>query len=144
MKSNHKMPIDHVKQAFSISEEHKNTALELYKESVKELAHKNYAPQHYDAHTDLSGIFGVKWMIRYRTSGDFWNNPRLYAEANTAFNYANLQYVRNNGFIALANELLKDDERAATARLAQMSKQMNSILTATTVDAVCDGLHYSN
>ncbi len=135
---------DHVKQAFSISQEHKEIALELYKESVCELIHKEYRPRHWDAHTDLSSIFGVKWMIKYCTLDSFWNNPKIYAEANTAFNYANLRHVRNNGFIILANELVNDDERVGITRLAQIAQEMNSILTATTVEAVCDELLYSN
>ena len=111
MKALSSTPIDHVQQAFSISQEHKEVALKLYKEAVSELVHKNYSPQHYDAHTDLSSIFGVKWMIKYHTSGSFWNDPVLYAEANTAFNYANLIHTNKNKFIELAKKLVIDEER---------------------------------
>ena len=144
MKAISSKPIDHVQQAFSISQEHKEVALEIYKESVSELVNKNYAPQHYDAHTDLSGIFGVKWMIRYRNSGSFWNNPLIYAEANTAFNYANLKHTNGNKFIELAKKLVIDEERVSEIILLQIAQQMNCILTATTVESICDQLHYSN
>jgi hypothetical protein len=144
MKAISSKPIDHVQQAFSISQEHKEVALKLYKEAVSELVHKNYIPQHYDAHTDLSGIFGVKWVIKYCTSGDFWNNPGLYAEANTAFNYANLRHSNVKKFIELSKNLVIEEERVSEGKLLQIAQQMNSILTATTVDAICDQLHYSN
>ena len=89
-----------------------------------------------DAHTELSAIFGQHWLVNNRGAGAFWMDFALYAEANVAFNYANLNLGIEDGFTALAKELVADEARISDIEIKAMSKQMNSILTATTAKKV--------
>lgn len=134
--TNENTSFDHVEQAFSIRQDHKEIAIEIYKASVKKIIHKDYHPKHNCAHTDLSAIFGVKWMTKDKKLGSFLFSPEVIAEANTAFNYANLKHYGKNKFIILANELLQEDERVSNSRLKEIGKQLEYILTATTVEVI--------
>lgn len=126
--------MNYVDQAYSLTKEQKNTAKALYKESVKELINKQYKYECDDAHTELSAIFGEKYLISEGSNGAFWHDAQQYAQANTAFNYANLNLGISGRFIKLSKELVCDDERISDERLIEMSEQMNCILTRTTAE----------
>jgi hypothetical protein len=128
--------MNYVKQAYELSEVKKQHALDLYKKSVSELVHKDYVFRVNDAHTELSAIFGQQWLYTQRSSGKFWADSALYAEANVAFNYANFNLGIEDKFTALAKELVADEVRISDSEIKAMSKQMNSILTATTTKKV--------
>jgi hypothetical protein len=128
--------MDYIKQAFSLSNTKKQLANQLYKEAVMELVRKDYRAQDEDAHTDLSALFGIKWLYLHKGSGAFWLDAKLYAEANTAFNYANFRLGIRKQFIELATDLVADDERISDAELQLIAKQMDSILTGTTEEAI--------
>jgi len=124
--------MNYVKQAFSISDDAKKMALEIYKESLKEMVRKEYTALDNDSHVELSAIFGVKWMaIINKSSSLVWASPSMYAQANIAFNYANLLYCKKPKFIELAKELVNDIERVKDDKLDAIASQMNCILTAT-------------
>jgi len=125
---------DEVKQAYELSGEKKQHALDLYKKSVVELVNQNYKMRADNAHTELSTIFGVDWLFTMRSNGDFLRDMSLYAEANVAFNYANLTLGISGRFVELAKSLVAVDERVDNATLKSMAKQMDSILTATTAE----------
>ena len=124
-----------VKQAYALSFENKQKALAFYEEAVSVLVNKNYVMCIDDAHTDLSAIFGQFWVFRMRTSGAFWLDAKLYAEANVAFNYANFTLGISNKFIVLAKKLVGDSERISDNTLKSYAKDMNSVLTKTTASA---------
>ena len=133
--------MNYVKQAFSISDETKKMAVEIYKESVKEIVHKDYTALDNDAHVELSAIFGVKWVNITNKSNDLvWASPSMYAQANIAFNYANLLYCKQPKFIELAKELVNDIERVKYDELDAIASQMNCILTATTTEEIMKSL----
>lgn len=124
--------MNYVKQAYELSADKKQHALALYKNAVVELVSKDYVLRVDDAHTELSAIFGQYWLMTQRGSGAFWLDSVLYAEANIAFNYANLTLGIDGRFIALAESLVDAEQRIGKKELKAMSKQMDSILTATT------------
>lgn len=126
--------MNYVKQAYALNDNKKQQAIALYKKAVSELVHKDYVHIVDDAHTELSAIFGQYWLVNNRGTGAFWLNGALCAEANIAFNYANFTLGIDDKFIALAKELVADELRISDTELKAMSKQMNSILTATTED----------
>jgi hypothetical protein len=124
--------MNYVKQAYELDAVKKQSAIDLYKEAVSELVHKDYVLRVDDAHTELSAIFGQKWLISNRGNGAFWLDGTLYAEANIAFNYANFTLGIDGRFVALAESLVDSEQRINEKELKEMSEQMDSILTATT------------
>lgn len=124
--------MDHVRQAYELSDEKKQLAKALYKQAVIELVNKNYVARVGDAHTELSAIFGVNWLANNKRNALFWLDCALYAEANVAFNYANFTLGMKKRFVATAKELVANEERVSDSELKKMAKQMDSILTATT------------
>lgn len=128
--------MNYVKQAYALSDSKKQAALQLYKEAVMELVQKDYCMRVEDAHTELSAIFGTKWLFTQRESGMFIFDAKKYAEANVAFNYANFTLGISGRFIELAKGLVVESERASNAQLKKMAKQMDSVLTATTEDKI--------
>jgi hypothetical protein len=70
-----------------------------------------------DAHTELSAIFGQQWLFTQRGSGKFWLDSALYAEANIAFNYANLTLGIDGRFVALAESLVNAEQRISNKEL---------------------------
>lgn len=128
--------MNYEKQSLALSNEKKQHAEILYKCAVSEIAHKNYTRQTDDAFVELSAIFGQQWLITQRGSGNFWMDFKLFAEANIAFNYANLINNANSGFIKTAKEVLGDDERVCDKKLKSMAQQMKQILTKTTEEEV--------
>lgn len=132
--------MNEVKKAFAISDEHKIAALWLYAEAVKEMVHKDYVAQVHDAHTDLSAIFGTRWLYTQRKNGRKLFAAASYAEANNAFNYANCVCGFNGGFEKLAKQVVEASERVSDERLAEMQQQMNYLLTCTTAEAFEKGL----
>lgn len=64
--------MNEVKQAFSISAQHKKRAHEIYKESVTEMVNKNYTPATDDAFIDLSALFGMRWLSGRAAMNNIW------------------------------------------------------------------------
>jgi hypothetical protein len=126
--------MDYVKQACELSADKKQQAVSLYKSAVIELVNKNYVLRIDDAHTELSAIFGQNWLIANKSNGKFWLDKSLFAEANIAFNYANLTLGISGRFVALAESLVNAEQRISNKQLKAISKQMDSILTATTAN----------
>ena len=126
--------MDYVKQAYELSSDKKQQAVSLYKNAVSELVNKNYVLRIDDAHTELSAIFGQYWLIANKSNGKFWLDKSLFAEANIAFNYANLTLGISGRFVALAESLVNAEQRISNKQLKAISKQMDSILTATTAN----------
>jgi len=124
--------MNYVKQAYELNEIKKQHALDLYKKSVSELVRKDYVFSVDDAHTELSAILGQRWLCAQRGGDKFWLDSAFYAEANVAFNYANITLGIKGKFIDLAKDLVVDELRVSESTLKSMSKQMDSILTATT------------
>lgn len=123
-----------VTQAFAISDEDKRTAELFYKDAVALLVNKKYVTGIDDGHTELSAIFGVRWVSTQRGSGAFWGDAKIYADANNAFNYANSVLGMNGKFVALAKQLVTADERISDAQLKRWDKQMNCLLTRTNAE----------
>ena len=126
--------MDAIKQAYELSKEKKQHAITIYKRAVSELVHKDYV-MGADAFVELSAIFGEYWVMTQRGSGKFWLDKALFAEANTAFNYANLNLGIQGGIVDLAKSLVATEERIDNKTLKQISKQMNYKLTRTTADS---------
>lgn len=124
--------MNYIKQAYELSADKKQHAIALYKRSVGQLVNKDYVSRVVDAHTELSAIFGQYWLMTKRGSGAFWQDSALHAEANIAFNYANLTLGMSGMFVALAKSLVEDGDRIGERELEAMSRKMDSILTATT------------
>lgn len=135
--------MDQVKQAFSLSNQIKARAKELYAESVKEMVSKDYVPAVDDAFVDLSALFGVRWVRDRIEQSDSVFDLQLYAEANTAFNYANIHYREPKAFVALAKSLVPAVARVDDRQLRKYAKQMNCLLTVTTPKAVFDSMQYA-
>lgn len=129
--------MNYVKQAYELAADKKVLAKELYEQAVTKLVSKTYTLRIYDAHTDLSAIFGELWLLKNKKDNAFLTDWSLYAEANVAFNYANLNYGISGRFIDLAKTLVAADKRVCNKQLAKMARQMNSVLTATTADKFC-------
>lgn len=132
--------MNYVQQAFELEDAKKEMAKHLYKQAVKKIANKNYVSEVDDAHTELSSLFGVSWLINNRRNVFFWVDSALYAEANIAFNYANFRLGARGKFVALAMELVEDKERISYSRLLKMGDEMNCILTATTEESISENL----
>ena len=128
--------MNYVQQAYELDAVKKQSAIAIYKDAVSELVRKDYVMRIDDAHTELSAIFGQSWVMTKRGNGMFLFNSALYAEANVAFNYANFNLGIEGRFVDLAKELVAESERISDGELKAMSKQMNSILTATTAKKV--------
>jgi hypothetical protein len=128
--------MDYVKQAFALSNEKKELALALYKKSVAELVQKDYEMQVDDAHTELSSIFGEKWLIANSNGIDFFMNFDLDAESNIAFNYANFRLGTDEKFVKLAKELVCKSTRINDKQINSMAKTMNYMLTKTTAEQI--------
>ena len=130
------MIMNYVKQAYELSSVKKQSALAAYKQATTVFVNKNYLTQCNDAHVDLSAIFGQIWLMTQRSSGPFWMDAALYAEANVAFNYANFELGIKDRFIATAKELVSSSERISDKELKRIAKQMDCLLTATSVEKI--------
>jgi hypothetical protein len=128
--------MDHVKQAFSISDQEKIKAKKIYADAVKQLVNKSYVSASADAFVDLSALFGVKWLFDRWMQEGVWGGLELYAEANTAFNYANLTIGQEKKFVALAQSLVPKEDRVSNRQLSDIAVQMNSLLTCTTAESM--------
>jgi hypothetical protein len=132
--------MDYVTQANSLAKDKKSKARQLFKESFLEVAHKGYAPLHHDALIDLSALFGVKWFAEFKNSEFESANATLYAEANTAFNYANLDSIVRGNIMAVLKHRIDDNNRISEEKINDIRKQLCFLLTNTTVSAVRENL----
>jgi hypothetical protein len=128
--------MDHVKQAFSMNNQDKSKAKKIYADAVKQFVNNDYVPAHTDTFVDLSALFGMRWLLDRWMQDGVWGGLGLYAEANTAFNYANLTIRQERKFVALAQSLVPKENRVSDARLDTIAAQMNCFLTCTTVEAM--------
>lgn len=124
--------MDLIKQAFSISNTDKEVAKRLYEESVRELVHKDAVHECSDAHTELSAIFGVRWLVMHRENGQIFFTAKQYAAANVAFNYANCVLGSGGKFLKTVKRVCKFEECVDEVELRRMNGDMSSLLTFTT------------
>ena len=120
-----------VKQAFAISDTEKQLALKLYEQAVVKLVNKHYVMQDDDAHTELSAIFGVDWLQAHNKTSLVFFSAKMYAQANIAFNYANLMLGVKGMFVKTAQRLVKANERVSDLELTRIALEMNCLLTFT-------------
>lgn len=123
--------MDYFKQAFAISGKDKQAAEQLYKEAVKVLTNKSYVAKSRDAHTELSEIFGERWIKRHTNGSEVRFNAQLYAEANVAFNYANSVLGARGKFKELAKQQVAAGERVSDETLKDWCEHMNFWVTCT-------------
>lgn len=128
--------MDLIKQAFAISNTDKENAKKLYEEAVQELTHKEFVHECNDAHTQLSAIFGVRWLVRHKQNGQVFFTAKQYAEANIAFNYANCVLGSGGKFLETVRRVCKLEECVSQLKLERMAKDMNCILTFTTANEI--------
>lgn len=124
--------MDLIKQAFSISNADKETAKRLYEESLRELVHKDAVHECNDAHTELSAIFGVRWLVMHKENGQIFFTAKQYAEANVAFNYANCVLGSGGKFLKTVHRVCNLEDCVSEAELRRMNKEMGCLLTFTT------------
>jgi hypothetical protein len=124
--------MDLIKQAFSISNADKEEAKRHYEESVRELVQKDCVHECSDAHTELSAIFGVRWLVAHKENGQIFFTAKQYAAANVAFNYANCVLGNSGKFLETVRRVCKPEECVSEIELRRMNKAMNSLLTFTT------------
>lgn len=129
--------MNYVKQAYALDGNEKEVAKNIYKDAVEEFVNKNYKRRTYDAHTELSAIFGEMWVYRQIGDDGAKLSYELMAEANVAFNYANFTLGISGRFTEYAKELVAKANRVSDKELAAMTKQMNCMLTATTAEKFC-------
>ncbi len=128
--------MNYVKQAYELSSVKKQSALATYKQATTEFVNKNYLPQCDDPHVELGATFGLIWLMTQRSSGSFWKDAALYAEANVAFNYANLELGIRGKFITTAKELVSSSERISDKELKRIAKQMDCLMRGTSVEEI--------
>jgi hypothetical protein len=132
--------MDYVKQANSLSNDKKVKARQIFRESFCEVAHKDYYPSHNDALINLSTVFGLKWFSEFRNSDFESKSARLYAEANTAFNYANLDSMVKGNIIEILKFTVDDADRISDQKIKDIMTQLCFLLTNTTVAKVRERL----
>ena len=126
--------MNYVKQAYELAADKKVLAKELYEQAVTKLVSKTYTLRIYDAHTDLSAIFGELWLLKNKKDNAFLTDWSLYAEANVAFNYANLTLGIGGRFKELALEVNESTHLIDEIELQAISDSLNFVLTDTGTD----------
>lgn len=124
--------MNYVKQALAIPAHMKQRAARIYMESVAKICSRDYANPYYDAHTELSAIFGDKWILETHQHPRDFLCPVKFAEANVAFNFAHLTYGARGQFAKLARSLIPAEQRVSEKKLQRMQQTMNCYLTLTT------------
>lgn len=135
--------MDYFKQAFAISYKDKQAAEQLYKEAVTRLVNKQYVAKSKDAHTELSAIFSERWARSYAEDDNIWFNPKLLAQANNAFNYANAVLGARGNFEKLATQLVAAGERVNNETLIEWGEQMNCWLMCTKTEDLDEFFSFS-
>lgn len=128
--------MNEVTQAFELDVKKKADALAIYEEAVRVLVHKDYIAEADNAHTELSVLFGGRWFCVQLMAGTALMKDELLAEANVAFNYANIVLGVNGKYKEMAKRLVSDAERVSDAQLHEMQLQMHNVLTCTTAEDV--------
>ena len=124
--------MDYVDQAFALSRDDKAKAISIYIQCVRELAHKSYRIRGDDPFVDLSSLFGERWLMDNGLMGFECLSAYACANANVAFNYANLRMGADGKFISTAKANLSAKERINNKLLSQYARSMDSLVTATT------------
>lgn len=129
-----KEQMDYVEQAFSLSDEEKSQAVYIYTQCVKKLVNKNYVFRQNDYFTHLSSMFGQCWIFDSGFASKDHLDAESYAQANVAFNYANLQLGSDGKFIRTAKSILPSHKRVNNKKLSEISESMNYLVMATTAE----------
>ena len=132
--------MDYVQQANSLAKDKKIKARHLFKESFFEVAHKDYAPLHHDVLIDLSTLFCLKWFAEFKNNEFDSANATLFAEANTAFNYANMDSIVRGNIMAVLKHRIDSNNLISEEKIKDIRKQLCFLLTNTTVSAVRENL----
>lgn len=123
--------MDYIEQAYALAEDEKAQALLIYKQCVKDFAHKKYHIRCEDPFVDLSSLFGERWMFE-NDYGLKSVMAEAYASANVAFNYANLELGAGGEFICTAKAQVPANKRVKDKKLRLFARAMNQVVTATT------------
>jgi hypothetical protein len=126
--------MDYVDQAFALSRDDKTKAISIYIQCVKELAHKSYRIRGDDPFVDLSSLFGERWLYENGLRGFGRLNAQACANANVAFNYANLRMGADGKFISTVKANLSAKERINNKKLSKYARSMEHLVTATTAE----------
>jgi hypothetical protein len=126
--------MDYVDQAFALSRDDKAKAISIYIQCVRELAHKSYRIYGDDPFVDLSSLFGERWLMDNGLMGFECLNAYACANANVAFNYANLRMGADGKFISTAKANLSAKERINNKLLSEYARSMDCLVTATTAE----------
>jgi hypothetical protein len=126
--------MDYVNQAFALSRDDKAKALLIYTQCVKKFANKNYCFSGADPFVHLSSLFGERWLMDNGLMGFECLNAYACANANVAFNYANLRMGADGKFISTAKANLSAKERINNKLLSEYARSMDSLVTATTAE----------
>jgi hypothetical protein len=134
------LKMNFIKQAFGLESDKKEAAKRIYGEATKDLVRKDYSPGihmgKFDAHTELSAIFGGMWFEERMIKEGVTFSEELMAEANLAFNYANFNLGISGRFADYAKGLVKQAERINDKQLNAYTKEMNCMLTCTTAENI--------
>ena len=132
--------MDYVKQANTLSNDKKIKARQIFRESFCEVVHKDYHPSNNDALINLSTVFGLKWFSEFRNSDFESKSAILYAEANTAFNYANLDSIVKGNIMNILKFTVDDADRISDEKIQDIMRQLCFLLTNTTAAKVRERL----
>jgi hypothetical protein len=126
--------------ANALSSEKKSAAMAIYKQAVGAIAGQNYVKPSDCDFTNLSAEFGHIWVSSF-ANDEYELLADLYAEANNAFNYANLSYGGGREFTEIAIEVLPKKERCDDKRIRQIAKQLSYYVTVVTREEVIERGH---
>jgi hypothetical protein len=130
--------MNEIDKAYLLSTSKKQTAKQIYLDCLREIDRRDYAPLTSDRMIDMSALFGERWVLCQHEAGPPALTPELVAEANVAFNYANLQFNGYERFVNTAKSLVPQRDRVSNADLRKIGADMRYVLTGTTAEKVIE------
>lgn len=112
-------------------------ALKIFKEAVAVVANKSYIRPTPSDIVNISTEFGTRWVQHFSCAKYEFVADR-YAEANNAFNFANLESGAGAEFVSLAKELVPDDSRCNDSELKLIAQSLKYLLTCVTRSEVIE------
>ncbi len=125
--------MDYVNQANSLSDDKKTYAKKLYLSAIAKAVNKNYKPLHPNSFVDISTIFIMSWCEKFKFSGNYSSIPHLFAEANTAFNFANLDSLAKLNLINKLKHITKEQDIIDDEKIKILIMELGHLLTNTTI-----------
>lgn len=118
--------MNELQKAYALNSKSKRMAVRVYKDALTELADSYGIWKSADAHTELSALFGVRWIL---LNGLNFFDAESYAVANNAFNYANSELGITGRFYETAKEVLGEQRCEDAKWIGKATNEMNSVLT---------------